>query len=127
MVIKPQFDNISYFFTGIGCGEKLGTRRGISTRQVRSFIEPQFDEAWSFSEGLARVKIGSKWGYIDRTGEMVIKPQFDYVQSFSKGLAMVQKRGVLAIHRQEWTVYQEYRWQWKEYDGRFASAAIGCN
>ena len=26
-----------------------------------------FDDAMSFSEGLARVKVGDKWGYIDTT------------------------------------------------------------
>ena len=29
-------------------------------------INPQFDLADSFSDGLARVRIGDKWGYIAR-------------------------------------------------------------
>ncbi|PSO79918.1 MAG: hypothetical protein BRC51_06045 [Cyanobacteria bacterium SW_12_48_29] len=40
-------------------------------------INPQFDYAGEFSEGLAPIKISDKWGYIDKTGEMVINPQFD--------------------------------------------------
>ena len=27
-------------------------------------IDPQFDEAWLFSEGLAPVKVDGKWGFI---------------------------------------------------------------
>ena len=40
-------------------------------------INPQFDSALSFSEGLAAVRIGDiptgKWGYIDTTGRMMIE------------------------------------------------------
>jgi uncharacterized lipoprotein YddW (UPF0748 family) len=53
-------------------------------------IPPQFDQADSFSEGLARVRIGDKWGYIDQTGQFVISPQFDEANSFSEGVALVQ-------------------------------------
>ena len=28
-------------------------------------VEPRFDRGWSFSEGLAAVRVGDKWGYID--------------------------------------------------------------
>ncbi len=52
------------------------------TRAPGTFaINPQFDSALSFSEGLAAVRIGDsetgKWGYIDTTGRMMIDPQFD--------------------------------------------------
>jgi hypothetical protein len=76
-------------------------------------IEPQFDFAQPFSEGLAEVKITDDWGYIDKTGSIVIPPQFsDYdgnidtlketrpplhiingTMSFSEGLAAVQVGG----------------------------------
>lgn len=46
-------------------------------------INPQFDYAGEFSEGLAMVKVGDKWGYIDKTGEMVINPQFDCPPHFN--------------------------------------------
>ena len=39
-------------------------------------IKPQFNAAYSFSEGLAAVEIGEtrpgKWGFIDKTGKVVI-------------------------------------------------------
>ena len=34
--------------------------------EVEYIIQPQFDYAGPFSEGLAYVKIGEKWGYISK-------------------------------------------------------------
>ena len=57
-------------------------------------INPQFEDATHFSEGLAAVKIRSgstgKWGYIDKAGKIVINPQFDDAKDFSEGLAAVR-------------------------------------
>jgi hypothetical protein len=55
-------------------------------------IEPQFDGARDFSEGLAAVKIGGRMGFIDKTGSVVIEPQFsgwEFISGFSEGLARV--------------------------------------
>ena len=56
-------------------------------------IEPQFDLALSFSEGLAVVRIKGKFGFIDSLGKMAIEPQFDWALSFSEGLAAVKING----------------------------------
>ncbi len=53
-------------------------------------IAPTFEEADSFSEGLARVKTGGKWGYIDKQGKLVIEPKLDEAERFSDGLALVR-------------------------------------
>lgn len=62
-------------------------------------INPQFDEARPFSEGLAGVcwyqepvtkSPERRCGYIDSQGNLVIKPRFAYVRSFQNGLAVVQ-------------------------------------
>ena len=37
-------------------------------------INPQFDEAGDFEDGLAPVRIGAKWGYIDKTGKYIWGP-----------------------------------------------------
>ena len=54
-------------------------------------IQPQFEQAASFSEGLAQVKIGDQWGYINKTGKLVIQPQFEQAESFSEGLGLVRQ------------------------------------
>lgn len=53
-------------------------------------IEPKFDDAKDFYEGLAPAKLDGKWGYIDKTGEFVIHPQFDRADIFSSGVAAVE-------------------------------------
>lgn len=54
-------------------------------------IEPQFDQADSFSQGLARVKIGNQWGYIDKQGKFVLQREFEEAESFAEGVALVRK------------------------------------
>ena len=44
-------------------------------------IDPQYEDADSFSQGLAAVKKDGKWGYIDMEGNTVIPFQFDYAPS----------------------------------------------
>lgn len=56
-------------------------------------INPQFDWAFNFSEGLAAVKIDGKYGYINKAGTVVIYPQFDVAENFSDGFAVVEIEG----------------------------------
>ena len=62
----------------------IGDKVGFINKAGEFVINPQFDGAWSFSEGLAWVKIGDKWGFINKAGEFVINPQFDEAYPFSK-------------------------------------------
>ena len=48
-----------------------------------------YDKMYSFSEGLAKVKLNGKWGFIDKTGREVIPCKYDWVNLFLKGLAKV--------------------------------------
>lgn len=57
-------------------------------------IEPQYEDADYFSEGLAAVKKNGKWGYIDETGKTVIPFEYDYAFPFSEDLAVVLIQGI---------------------------------
>lgn len=69
---------------------------GFINRSGYVVIEPQFDEACGFSEGLSLAATNGKWGYIDRTGEFVIQPEYDYAEHFLGGIAFVEKDGQFA-------------------------------
>jgi hypothetical protein len=66
-----------------------GKKRGYKDKYGNIVIEPQFDEAGNFSEGLARVMIGDRWGYIDQEGNFVIDPMWTRAFDFTGGKAEV--------------------------------------
>ncbi len=69
---------------------KVNDKWGYIDKTGQVVIQPQFDEANLFSEGLTAVRIGSKWGYINQTGQVIIQPQFDSAGKFSEGLLAVE-------------------------------------
>jgi len=56
-------------------------------------IEPVFEKAIPFSEGLAAFAQNGKWGFIDTAGKVVIEPRFAAVGRFSEELATFQAKG----------------------------------
>src|SRR5690606_25912279 len=60
-------------------------------------IQPGYDYAHEFSEGLADVRkgdvINGKWGFINSKNETVIPLTYSYVGSFSQGKAAVRLNG----------------------------------
>lgn len=63
----------------------------------------EYEDAKSFSEGIATVLIDGKWGGIDREGNLVIKPQFDDSFCFCSDRAVVGVKsgdGTLRLYRQ---------------------------
>lgn len=81
---------------------------GFIDESGKLVVNPAFEAAQDFSEGLAAVCVGlgcysgtkhekeeTKWGFIDKSGAMVILPQFAYVTPFKEGLAMVCIGGVV--------------------------------
>ena len=69
---------------------------------LETTIEPQFENAGMFSEGLAWVQpnANGKVGFINKTGEMVIQPQFnmsDSHYSFNNGVAWVLLDGLWGL------------------------------
>jgi hypothetical protein len=72
----------------------INNKYGYINDAGKIIIEPQFDKAENFSDGLAEIQIGGKYGFIDSTGRIIIIPQFDnYVGKFSEGLAIVNISG----------------------------------
>lgn len=63
---------------------------GFVNSKNKVIIEPQYDEAKSFSGGLAAVKMNGKWGFINKDGRTVIDYQFVDADYFtSEGLCFV--------------------------------------
>ncbi|MCF4967085.1 WG repeat-containing protein [Nostoc sp. CMAA1605] len=73
---------------------RIGRKWGyMDDRTGQVIIQPQFEDAYEFTEGLASVRIGEKYGYIDTNGNFIIHPQFEWAYYFSEGLAEVLING----------------------------------
>ena len=128
LVVNPQYDQSSDFSEGLAlvcvgpcdsdhwqgfrytndyqATEPLEQtfKYGYIDETGKMVINPMFESAEVFSEGLAGVCVGhgcyysrpsdkpkeeEKWGFVDKTGSIVIPPQFSYVSTFHEGLAAV--------------------------------------
>lgn len=121
IVIPAQYESMSEFSEGLAsvcvgeCGTEhiLGYKYDENYKQIaveQSFkygfidesgkfvINPMYEEAKTFSEGLAAVCEGlgcyyskrdtsqKQWGFIDKQGKMIITPQFDDATNSTKDL-----------------------------------------
>ncbi len=62
---------------------------GYRDRKGNVVIQPDYDDAFEFSEDLACVEKDGKNGYIDKNGNVVVDFKYDTATSFSDGLASV--------------------------------------
>jgi hypothetical protein len=92
----------------------VNDKRGFIDRNGKIVIEPQFNGARNFSEGLAVVATsnnGYAEGYIDETARIVIEPQFDKALDFSDGLAAVGRA-------QDRSIHTSYKWGYIDRAGK---------
>ena len=66
---------------------------GFINRRGEFVISPQFEAAYAFSDGLARVRSDGRIGYVNRRGELVIPTTFRDGTAFNNGLAFVVSDG----------------------------------
>lgn len=97
-----------------GCnGERVAVKAesgkwGFINGKGEMVIEPAFNDAMSYSDGLAAVKQYDKWGYIDKNGRERVA--FDYAEpgAFVKGIAVCRNadgRNILLTQ----TYYEEFQ------------------
>ena len=66
---------------------KQGDKWGYINKKGEYVINPQFDMANAFSDGLAKVCINEKYGFIDKDGKFVINPTYSSATDFFEGKA----------------------------------------
>lgn len=93
-MIVPQFDFAGDFSEGMAWVEK-DDKYGFINKAGELIVGFDYDNAYDFSEGLARVRIGEwpdvSYSYIDKNGEVVIGFDYEEAGDFSEGLAYVKR------------------------------------
>ena len=69
---------------------RAGMRALIQISEPRADIQEagSYDEAMTFSEGMAAVKLDGKWGFIDSTGNVAIPLKYADAMSFHDSIAI---------------------------------------
>lgn len=75
----------------------LNGKWGFIGSDLKFIIEPQFEQAMEFNEGLACVESGEKWGFVNLKGEFVIPAKYDYPGTFHDGLAKVGNHKSISV------------------------------
>jgi hypothetical protein len=68
---------------------KIGDSYGYINRKGEIVINPQFDQATLFRNGVALVKTGEQYAYINEKGEYLSTKRYKEALNFSEGLAWV--------------------------------------
>jgi serine/threonine protein kinase len=100
-VIFPfELDSLPGNFSDGLAAIQVNNKFGYINYSLQVVIQPHFDAADIFSNGLAPVSYllksertyenKLKWGYIDKSGKVVIPTQYDEVKNFSDGIAKVR-------------------------------------
>jgi len=100
------------FFASEAGGMMLARRGklfGYLDDEGRLAIEPRFEGAYDFKDGMARIWQQGKYGYVDKRGTLAVPAVYDSAADFSEGLAgvrsgakygFVDRAGKLAIPAQ---------------------------
>ena len=56
-------------------------------------VEPRYEVAYPFREGLGSVKVDDLWGAVNSSGELVIRPSSQGPLVFTNGLSNFRERG----------------------------------
>lgn len=84
----PESDSASYTAVSNDAGVW-----GFADNEGNLVIDYQYSDAYSFSNGVAAVRIGTKWGYISQRNELVIDTAYSEAYPFHDGIAVVMLDG----------------------------------
>ncbi|MBR5233169.1 MAG: WG repeat-containing protein [Clostridia bacterium] len=82
-ICEQTFDSAKAFLSADPAAVKVGSKWGFVNTAGETVVEPTYEDAHSFVNGLAAVCKDGKWGFIDKTNKVCIDFQFDDVCDFN--------------------------------------------
>lgn len=93
IVLPPVFESITEVSNGFALVSRTGGKFQFINLDDGAELPGTWDNAGSFSEGLAPVQLRGKWSYIDQKGTIKFQLKFDHADLFKEGLAPIQLGG----------------------------------
>lgn len=90
LTIPANFSVAGDFSEELAPAQLPGGEYGFINTSGDFVIDPQYDFAGAFSEGLAAVRDDGLWGYVATSGELSIDLKFSDARAFSEELAAVE-------------------------------------
>lgn len=94
-----------------------GGHWGFTSSDGHMVIEPIYEKAFSFSDGLAAVKFNGKWGFIDKNEKIIVPFEYDEFESSLKdGEAKLVKDGTVYVFDKDGKQKDTYNQGGDDYD-----------
>ena len=111
--LGPCMDNLCKINVGgiydKGSKETTGGLWGYVSVDGQIVIEPTYEQAYGFSEGIAAVKLNKKWGFINSEGIFVVPCEYDEVESsFKDGKGELVKDGEVFVFDKKGSQIETY-------------------
>lgn len=100
-LVSSSLKDLRPFSGGFAAATDDGELWGYIGRSGRFAIDPEFEAAREFSNGVAPVKARGKWGFVDMGGSWILRPTYDAAYTFKENYALVRqgkKRGFLEFN-----------------------------
>lgn len=99
-----KYEDARLFNDATYAAVKINGKWGFIDKDGNVVIEPAYEDARSFANGLAAVMQDGLWGYIEPDGEVAMRPQFYGAKDFnSNGCTFV-------LNEHEWTLLRLYKY-----------------
>jgi len=90
IIIPPKYKKVHGFYEGFCLVVNFKDKYAFFNNKGKNITKFIYDDAKSYSEGLAAVSVNGKWGFIDTNQQIIIPLEFKRVESFKYGYTEVE-------------------------------------
>ncbi|HLO57217.1 MAG TPA: WG repeat-containing protein [Bacteroidales bacterium] len=130
IAIKPEFQQVGYFFGGIAWAKNIEGMIGYINKSAEWVINPFYTAVKNMDpvSGLARVMFNEKWYYISLKGEMIDFGMSEIMDDFHDGLSKGRKDGKWGFlnSKGEWVIKPRFV-NARDFKNGYAAVSIQTN